>query len=322
MRVLTAVVLLAVGFVCGVQAEELSIYDIQYTTEPNGLSPEDGNVVDCYGGIVIHKWSRGYERLILYDPNYADGWGGIQAKDLDGTGDFNNVNVGDWVSFVNVEVQDYKGTTFLQYTAGHDPNDIIIVSEDNPVPKPIPVRVNEIASPLEGTDQWVVADHNCEKYESMLIKVIDVNVKALDKGKADDNYILEDNTDPNSTCWASDYMNEDLVAIYHPYVQVGQNFCGVAGILEQYNGEKDGIYYDYYQLLTLNTESFTIEQTADLDYDCDVDFIDFSDFAFMWFNNGCTEPDWCSGADLTRNGSVDVFDLEKLTGNWLEGKLY
>ena len=321
MRILAAVALLTIGFVCGVKAEDLSIYEIQYTTDPNGLSPQHGNVVDCLGGIVIHKFVGSRSRLILYDPNYADGWGGVQAKDLDGTGEFNDVNVGDWVSFINVEVQDYRGTTFLQYTAVHDPN-YIIISEDNPVPEPIPVRVNEIPSPIEGIDQWVVADHNCEKYESMLIKVIDVNVNDLGYGKAYDNYVLEDNADPNMTCWASDYMNEDLGAIYHPYVQVGQNFCGVAGILEQYDAERDGIYYDYYQLLTLSTESFTIEQTADLDYDCDVDFVDFSDFASMWFNDGCIGPDWCGGADLTQNGSVDILDLEKLTGNWLEGKLY
>jgi hypothetical protein len=321
MRILATVVLLAVGFVCGVKAEELSIYEIQYTTDPNGLSPQHGNVVDCLGGMVIHKFVGSRSRLILYDPNHPDGWGGIQAKDLDGTGEFNDVNVGDWVSFVNVEVDDYRGTTFLQYSAEHDPN-YTIISRNNPAPKPIAVRVEDIAAPLEGIDEWVVADHNCEKYESMLIKVIDVNVKDLGYGKAYDNYILEDNTDPNSACWASDYMNEDLGDIYHPYVQVGQNFCGVAGILEQYNAENDGIYYDYYQLLTLNTESFTIEQVADFDNDCDVDFVDFSDFAFMWFNNECTEPDWCSGADLTQNGSVDILDLEKLAGNWLEGKLY
>jgi len=321
MRILATVVLLTVGFVCDLQAEELSIYEVQYTTDPNGLSPQHGNVVDCLGGIVIHKFIGSRSRLIVYDPNCAEGWGGIMAKDLDGTGEFNDVNVGDWVSFVNVEVEDYRGTTFLQYTAVHDPN-YTIISINNPVPEPIPVRAEDIASPMEGIDQWVVADHNCEKYESMLIKVIDVNVKALDKGKAYDNYILEDNTDPNLTCWASDYMNEDLVAIYHLYVEVGQNFCGVAGILEQYNAVSDSNYYDYYQLLTLSTESFTIEQVADLDYDCDVDFIDFSDFAFMWFNNECTEPDWCSGADLTQNGSVDILDLEKLSDNWLEGKLY
>lgn len=305
MRILTAVVLLTVGFVCDLQAEELSIYEIQYTTDPNGLSPQHGNVVDCLGGIVIHKFVGWISRLILYDPNYADGWGGIQAKDVDDTGVFDDVNIGDWVSFVNVEVEDYRGTTFLQYGTEHDPN-YTIVSRNNSAPKPIPVGADDIASPLEGIDQLVVADHNCEKYESMLIKVIDVNVKDLGYGKAYDNYILEDSTDPNLTCWASDYMNENNGPIYHPYVQVGQNFCGVAGVLEQYNGEKDGIYYDYYQLLTLSTESFTIEQTADLDYDCDVDFIDFSDFALGWL----------------QDGSVDIFDLEKLTGNWLEGKLY
>lgn len=321
MKRLATVVLLAVGFVFAVKAQELSIYEIQYTTDPNGLSPQHGNVVDCLGGIVVHKFVGSRSRLILYDPNHPDGWGGIQAKDLDGTGVFDNVNVGDWVSFANVEVEDYRGTTFLQYTSVHDPN-YSIVSEDNPVPEPVPVRADDIASPVEGIDQWVVADHNCEKYESMLIKVIDVNVKGLGYGKAYDNYILQDNTDPNLSCWASDYMNEDLVVIYHPYVTVGQNFCGVSGILEQYNAERDGIYYDYYQLLTLNTDSFTIEQMADLDYDCDVDFIDFSDFALGWLQGGCVEPDWCGGADLNQNGSVDGFDLEKLGDNWLDGKLY
>ncbi|MHC4241929.1 MAG: hypothetical protein ACYSU4_05965, partial [Planctomycetota bacterium] len=149
MRILTAVVLLAVGFVCGVQAEELSIYEIQYTTDSNGLSPEDGNVVDCYGGIVVHKFTGSRTRLILYDPNHPDGWGGIQAKDRYGIGVFGDVNVGDWVSFSNVEVEDFLGTTFLQYKTEYDPN-YDIISSNNLIPKPLAVSVDEIAAPLEG----------------------------------------------------------------------------------------------------------------------------------------------------------------------------
>jgi len=264
-----------------VLAEEdpnLSIYEIQYTTNPNGDSNYVGEIVSCSGGIVIHKTSPPLRsRLTLYDPNYPDGWGGIMAKDLYSTGTFHDVNVGDWVSFTNMEVEDFKGTTFLQYKSDNDPN-FTIVSRDNPLPKPLLVTAEEIAAPIEGIDQWIIADHNAERYEGMLVKVVDVNVIDTGYGKAYDNYILESNLDPNSNCWASDYMNEDKDGIYHPCVQVGQNFCGVAGIVEQYTDSKDGIYYDYYQLLTTSTESFAIDQTADLNYDCDVDFLDFSLF--------------------------------------------
>jgi len=306
-----------------VESQELSIYEIQYTNDVNGTSPQNGNIVDCNGGIVIHKTVPPIRpRLTLYDPNYPDGWGGIVAKDMYSTGDFNDVNVGDWVSFSNVLVEDYKGTTFLQYITENDAN-FTIVSTDNPLPRPLLVTVDEIVAPIEGFDQWVVADHNSEKYEGMLVKVIDVNVTGTGYGKAYDNYILESNIEPNDTCWASDYMNTAKDDIYHPYVEIGQNFCGVAGIVEQYEGDKYGIYYDYYQLLTISTDSFTIEQTADLDYDCDVDFTDYGLFSLHWMEYGCVDPEWCDGADLTRevpSGIVDYNDLLVFSDNWLEGK--
>jgi len=311
-----------------VSAEEdpnLSIYEIQYTTNPNGDSNYVGEIVNCSGGIVIHKTPAPVRpRLTLYDPNYPGGWGGIMVKDIYSTGVFNDVNVGDWVSFTNVEVEDYKGTTFLQYKNENDSN-FTIVSRNNPLPRPLLVTVDEIAAPIEGIDKWVVEDHNAEKYEGMLVKVVDVNVKDADTGygKAYDNYILESNLDPNSICWASDYMNEDRDGIYHPNVRTGQNFCGVAGIIEQYTGEKYGIYYDYYQLLTTGTDDFTISQISDLDEDCDVDFLDFGLFAQHWLEDGCTEPDWCGGADLTEdepNGVVNSLDLMVFSEHWLQGK--
>ncbi|MHC4574156.1 MAG: hypothetical protein ACYS76_08500 [Planctomycetota bacterium] len=301
------------------QGEELSVYEIQYTEDPNGTSPQHGNIVDCRGGIVIHKWLGGRPRLTLYDPDYPAGWGGIMVKDLYSVGAFADVNVGDRVALANVEVEDFKGTTFLQYKEENDPN-LKIISRDNMLAEPLVIRVDEIAAPIEGVDEWVVADHNAEKYEGMLIKVVDVNVKDRGYGKAYDNYILRSNRDPNLECWASDYMNEDNEAIYHPYVQMGQRFCGVTGILEQYWAETYGIYYDYYQLLTTTTTDFVIEQLGDLSYDCGVDFIDFAFFAGHWLTDQpCGEPGWCGGADLTRNGLVDMFDLRELSEQWLQG---
>lgn len=318
---MSMVIVIILALAGSVQADALSIYEIQYTADANGLSPQDANIVDCLGGIVVHKYSGSRTKLTLYDPNYPDGWGGIMAKDYYGVGAFTDVNVGDWVSLTNVEVENYRGTTLLQYKSENDPN-FTIVSTNNPLPRPLVVPIDEIAAPPEGLDAWVVADHNAEKYEAMLIKVIDVYVKDIGYGKAYDNYLLVSNVDPNFICWASDYMNDDRFEIYHPYIEIDQNFCGVAGILEQYTGEKYGIHYDYYQLLTTGTGDFTIDQTADFDGDCNVDFADFSIFAEHWLQTGCSEPDWCGGADLTKdqpNGIVDIFDLLKFSQHWLEG---
>jgi len=264
-------------------ADELSIYDIQFTADPNGASSQHGNIVDCLGGIVTHKPPTGRPRLIIQDPNYPDGWGAIQVKDLFSAGVFTDVNVGDWISLANVEVEDNRGTIFLQYIGDNNAG-FTIVSTNNPLPEPLVVTVDEISAPVEGLDSWLVSDYSAEKYEAMLIKVIDVSVQDVGYGKSYDNYILASNTDPNFTCWVSDYMNadKDKGLIYHPNIEPGRNFCGVTGILEQYAGEQEGIYYDYYQLLTTSTDDFTIEQIADLDGDCDVDFLDFKIFTEHW----------------------------------------
>jgi hypothetical protein len=272
-------------FAMQVQAAELSIYDIQYTADPNGDSPQNGNIVNCKGGIVIHKAPTGKPRLIVQDPAYPAGWGAIQVKDLFGIGVFDDVNVGDWISLTNVLVEEYKGTTFLQYIQENNAG-FEIRSSGNSLPRPLVVTVDQIAAPIEGLDTWLVADHNAEKYESMLIKVVNVNVKDIGYGKAFDNYILASNVDPNFICWASDYMNADKEKglIYHPIIEPGKNFCGVTGVLEQYTDIQDGIYYDYYQLLTTSSDDFTVEQIADLDGDCDVDFIDFGIFTEHWLD--------------------------------------
>jgi len=317
---LTVVLTALFGFNRMMNADVLSIYDIQYTTDPVGASPYDSNVVDCNGGVVIHIRPGPPAKLTLYDPNYPDTWGGIMAKDPESFGVFTDVNIGDWVSFHNFEVEEYRGTTFLQYFEENDPC-YTIVSRDNSLPQPLTVHIGQIKAPVEGALEWVVEDHSAEKYEAMLLKVVDVNVGGKGYGKAQDNYILESNREPNS-CWASDYMNEDTGGQkYHPLVQSGQRFCSVTGILEQYTGTKYSVYYDYYQLLTTNTQDFTITQAADCDGDCDVDLADFSVFAQYWLTEEqCTDPNWCDGADLTQNGTVNIFDLKEFSEHWLEGK--
>ena len=265
--------------------ESVNIYDIQYPpAEPNGLSPMHGQIVDCEG-IVVYVTAFKKPKVILYDGLHPDGWGGIILKDW--TFNLrNNADIvpGNKILFQNVEVEDFKGTTFLQYGMNDRPSTYTVLSTGNSLPEPIPVRVSELQAPVEDpVDEWHIENYDAEQYEGMFVNVIDANVLALDAGKALDNYVLAGNADPNDTCWASDFVNEGpLVGKYHELVQVGQDFCGVAGFVEQYTGLDEGIFFAYYQIITTTTEDFVIEQIGDLNDDCAVDLVDYAILTENW----------------------------------------
>ena len=237
-----------IGMASGLPADGslgLSIYDIQYTTDPAGDSPHADQTVDCSGGIVIHKYAGYSPKLTLYDPANPDGWGGLVVKDFTGTDAFSGVNVGDWLSFTNtlVEEEGSRGNTQLAYESG---SDFIVESPGNSIPDAISVTCADIAAPVEEpVGEWHVIDHSAEKYEAMYLRVEDVTVVAMDLGKADDIYALQDQT---GQCWASDYMNIDAGGPYHPLIETGNQLQSVSGILEQYTKLSSG--WDYYQLLT------------------------------------------------------------------------
>lgn len=266
------------------QGPNLSIYEIQYTENEDGSSYYNEQIVDCNGGIVIHKWSRGRERLILYDPNYPNGWGGILVKGPFDSNVFENVDLGDWIKLDDVivyeELNKARGNTTLFY---EEYSSCTILSTDDWFPVPLVVDVNEIAVNYDPIDQTCyVADHRAEKYESMYIQVRMVSIGNVGVGSHVDNYSLNTLDDPNIYCWAADYINIDNPDTYTPHliVKSGLQLCSVSGILEQYTKLSDG--WDYYQLLTTEVEDFETEQIADFDEDCDVDFIDFSIFAEHW----------------------------------------
>ncbi len=228
--------------ITGTAMANLSIYDIQYTTDPAGNSPQMNNLVDCSGGIVIHKFPGYRTRLFLYDPAASNGWGAITAKDLTGSGAFDNINVGDWVSFSNTLVEEYKGNTQLAYDQNAS---LTIKNSGNTVPSPLLVDPVEFA--ISQTQR------PAEKYEAMYVKVADVTVGARDLGKAGDNYEL---IAQNGTLWASDYMNNDAGAPYHPSINTGRHLESLSGIVEQYTSQP----WDYYQILTLSNSDIVIPE--------------------------------------------------------------
>jgi len=293
-----------------------SIYEIQYTLDPNGNSPLEGQIVDCLGGIVTHRFGGSRPKLTLQDPNAPDGWGAIQVKDWLGGALYDQTAVGDWVMVSNVLVEEFRGSTTLQCMDEFEPN-LTVVSHDNPIPQPLEVTPSDIAAPVQDFfGDWYVADHSAEKYEHMRLEIRNVELTDIDLGKASDNYVAIDRSDPNSACWLTDYMNQDAETLYHPYVEVGQTLCRIQGILEQYTNTGSG--WDYYQLVTTKTGDFLDVQPADLNGDCDVDFVDFRALAQMWLTGDClAQPENCLGADLNGDGIVSEDDLTEMSQYWL-----
>jgi hypothetical protein len=72
------------------------------------------------------------------------------------------------------------------------------------------------------------------------------------------------------------------------------------------------------------TDTYSIDvrlvcSAGDLDGDCDVDFVDYAQFAEEWLNSGCTNLNgFCNGADIVINGEVNMEDLAKFTQRWLD----
>jgi len=221
-------------FALTAKATPTSIYDIQYTTDVSGDSSYTDQVVDCTGGIVVNKWVGGSTKLTLYDPANPTGWGGIIAKAF--AGEFDSVQTGDWVSFTNILVEERSGNTQLSFETNSGIN---VDSTGNILPEAISITGLSFS----------------EQYESMKVKVSDVEITAIDIGKYGDNYNLQN---VNGDYWASDYMNIDAGGPYHPYVAVGATFESVSGIIEH----KMSSGWDYYQMLTTCTSDFVVPEPA------------------------------------------------------------
>jgi len=217
-----------------VQATPLAIYDIQYTTDTPGDSPYADQVVDCTGGIVLNKWVGGMTRLTLCDPANPDGWGGIIAK-TSGF-EFDSIQIGDWVSFTDVLVEERSGNTQISYEAASGIN---LESTGNMLPELIEIAAASFS----------------EQYESMMVKICNVEITAMDLGKYGDNYNLHN---INGDYWAADYMNMDAGGPYHPYVEVGATFESVSGIIEHKISDE----WDYYQMLTTGTSDFGVPEPS------------------------------------------------------------
>jgi hypothetical protein len=66
--------------------------------------------------------------------------------------------------------------------------------------------------------------------------------------------------------------------------------------------------------------NIAVSRPGDLDHDKDVDVLDLVKLIAQWLRGGCNAlNDWCSGADQTATGSVNLGDYSIMAANWLLG---
>ena len=165
-------------------ATQKSIYDIQFTTNGNGDSPEDGNLVET-GGIVmgLHVDGDGYW---IQDSEGA--WNGIFV--FDGT---NTPAVGDSV-IIEAEVTEFNGYTQLTSVASFS-----IESSGNTTYNPVTTSIT---------------DAQTEDYEGVLVRV--ETVTCTDDNAGFGNWIVNANgTDLLVGKFIYGYSNQTLNTAYN-----------------------------------------------------------------------------------------------------------
>ena len=82
-------------------------------------------------------------------------------------------------------------------------------------------------------------------------------------------------------------------------------------------GDCNVTFYNFYQLDPSSDIPFHHVPTRDFNLDTIVNFADFATLASYW-QQGCSDPEWCEGADIDKSGSVNLTDLDLFCEYWLE----
>lgn len=171
-----------------------TIYDIQYTEDPSGDSPLEGQTVTVVGIVTATGYeTSGNTRFFISDPE-GGAWRGIYVFEYD-----NNISVGDEVQ-VEGEVSEYFGFTEIGYA------DVEVLSSGNAIPNPVEITTNEV---------------NIEMYESVLVKVR--NVTCTDDP---DNYNQWYVDDDSGECQIDDTIYE------YPNPHVNDEFYSITGVVD------------------------------------------------------------------------------------------
>jgi len=172
----------------------VSIFDIQFTTDPSGDSPLDGSTVRTTGVITAGSGEDGDSKYFLQDMEQTGSWTGILLYTY--SMDF---EMGDKVTVVG-EVDEYYGMTEIKNVI----TDLTtVVSEGNTVPAPILVPTGSFSEQFEG------------------VLVVVENAECTEEASSYGEWFVNDGT--------GDGMIDDS---YYDYEPTLGNFYNVAGPLD------------------------------------------------------------------------------------------
>lgn len=232
---------------------------------------DDGATVTEVTGIVVQDLSHmGYHhgRFHIQDAVGGD-YSGIVVLDAGGTEGtlVTSVHVGDQVTLTNVTFgqRDTFGNDTLHFTPGTSG---FTFTQGASLPDFTIVSASDI------WDGYTAAQG--APYQSMRLMVEDVTISRMDLGPQGDNYELMDGN--GDVFWAADYTNRDKwlnqggwSEPYHdysspdpPYGGVDQHYMHISGILEAKRGGESPDEYDFYQLLTWDSNSFLIPEPSSM----------------------------------------------------------
>lgn len=299
----------------------------------------DDGVIDEITGVVVMNLEHMDYHMGRFHIEDASGqlWGGIMVVDEAenaGTGVLaRSLTVGDSVTLYNVNYE--SGGAFGNDALYFGASSTFSVTPNVGVPEAVEVT----------SDQLFVDNMTSigAEYQSMLIKVNQVAIDQMGIGPKDDNYAITD-ADGN-VAWVADYANAGKLfsskcwdTAYHHYTcldtptaapwdplynpisddghgGVGQYFASVEGLLEKQQDSVIDPTYSFYQLLTIDTESFTLGIPGDANGDGQVDGSDVTILANNWQSE---EKLWWDG-DFNNDGVVDGSDVTILAAHWQEG---
>ena len=334
MKRITLLTTLLLVAICTGSVFGISISELRQTGSDGVVEEITGIVVELNGeGMNYHMG-----RFHIQDAS-GELYSGISVIDA-GYSDENSLirslAVGDEVTLYNVvyEAGGAFGNDVLYY-------DSSLTNVDNGInrgvgtPDPVEVTPDQIF----GGDTAAVG----AAYQSMLVKVNNVLIDQMNIGPKDDNYAIVDKN--GNTAWVADYVNSDKLfssrnwdtkyhhytcpdtpdaspweSYYNPisddgYGGEGQYFASIEGVMEMSQDDPVDPTYSFYQLLTVNSESFEFGIPGDANGDGQVDGADVTILAANWQS---ADALWWDG-DFNNDGKVDGSDVTILAGNWQVG---
>jgi hypothetical protein len=199
-------ILILIPVVLIAQPIPLSIYEIQYTTDPSGNSPHVGDSV-ITTGIVTGIYGNNF--YIEERPGGA--WHGVYVYRSSVSSPY--LNLGDSVTVTGM-VQEYNNMTEIGATSS---GAVVVISQGLPLPDTTPITISQL---------------NTEEYEGSLVRI-------------DSVYFLESGTFSSQPYLIVSYDGSDTGIVYIksqtniPGTPIPQGLCSIVGNVAQWHSNME-----------------------------------------------------------------------------------